>query len=97
MKNCMECNYKFTFKDRLKSTLKGKLKCIDCDSEYREKPSIYSFLYYFLVLFIAIMLQDELKLKNSFLSFIIYMLFTVPILLLFTLVPHGLHKYKKLN
>ncbi|MDK2584563.1 hypothetical protein QOZ83_01705 [Romboutsia sedimentorum] len=97
MKNCIECNYKFTFKDRLKSTLRGRLKCKDCKSEYREKPSIYSFIYTFLVLFIVMMLQSEMKFENSILNMAAYMIVTVPTLLLFSIVPHRLHRYKKIN
>ncbi|MDK2562330.1 hypothetical protein QOZ84_02120 [Romboutsia sedimentorum] len=97
MKNCIECNYKFTFKDRLKSTLRGRLKCKDCKSEYREKPSIYSFIYYFLVLFIVMMLEDEMEFQNSILDMVAYMIVTVPALILFSIVPHRLHRYKKIN
>ena len=96
MKNCIECNYKFTFKDRFKGALKGKIKCSDCKSEYREKPSIYSFIYNFLVLFTAMMLQDKMKFENSILNMAAYIIVTVPILLLFSLVPHRLQRYKKI-
>ena len=97
MKNCTECNYKFTFKDRLKSTSRGKLKCKMCHSVYKEERSIYVFIYNFVVLFVVLMSQSEFKLENPILNFSIYMLFTVTTLMLFHLIPHRLKKYKKVT
>lgn len=97
MKNCTECNYNFTFNDRLKSTLNGKLKCKTCNAVYREQPTIYVFLYYSFIFFTAFLLRDRVKLENIALDFILYMMVLVPILLLFNLIPHKWHRYRRID
>lgn len=52
MINCEECNYKFTFFDRLKSIFTGKLKCKNCSSKYVPRANFTRFLYFFLVIFL---------------------------------------------
>ena len=48
MMSCTECNYKFTFYDRLKNcfSFSGYLKCPKCNSVYEHKHNIYEVIYY---------------------------------------------------
>ncbi len=92
MKSCIVCNYKFTFKDRLKGTNKN-LKCVHCNTSYKSKHTIALFLYNFLIFFVAINLQFEFSMNNKFLEFILFMLIVCPVLLLYHLVPHRFQKY----
>lgn len=80
MKNCVQCNHRFTFYDRLKTlfNLKGYLKCPKCNSVYKPISNIYRAIYYFLVFFISPMIIfNNLTLSNSMLRFILYMLFFI--------------------
>lgn len=100
MKNCVQCNHRFTFYDRLKTlfNLKGYLKCPKCNSVYKPISNIYRAIYYFLVFFISPMIIfNNLTLSNSMLRFILYMLIVTPILLLFDVLPHRWHKYIKMD
>lgn len=51
MENCCECNYKFTFFDRLKGLFTGKIKCRNCFSRYVPRPTFARFLYFFTIIF----------------------------------------------
>ncbi|MBC5996556.1 hypothetical protein EAI30_05580 [Romboutsia ilealis] len=97
MKNCMECDYKFAFSDRLKMTfnLRGSLTCPKCKSVYRDNFNFYRGIYYGLVTFVSMIIFSEVTLSNSTLKSILYMIIVLPILLLFDLMPHRLHKYIK--
>lgn len=99
MRNCTECNHKFTFYDRLKCifNLKGRLKCAECKSIYKPKANIYKGIYYFLVSFVSMNVYGNIELNNYILKSILYMLTIVPILLLFDVLPHRWHKYIQIN
>ena len=58
MKNCMECDYKFAFSDRLKMTfnLRGSLTCPKCKSVYRDNFNFYRGIYYGLVTFVSMII-----------------------------------------
>lgn len=73
MKNCIECNHRFTFYDRLKTifNLRGHLKCPQCNSVYKPKANAYRGIYYFLVTFIAMTVFDKVTL-NNYILYIIY-------------------------
>lgn len=87
MKNCIKCNHKFTFNDRLKSilNLKGYLKCSEWNSVYKSKVKVYRAIYTFLVIVICSMVYDNTILKPNISNFIFIV---VPILLLFDDLPH---------
>lgn len=99
MKNCMECGYNFTFSDRLKMTfnLRGNLTCPECKSVYRDDFNFYRGIYYGLVNFVLMMIFFEIKLSNLTLKIVLYITIYFIILILFELVPHRLHRYKKVD
>lgn len=99
MKNCIECGYKFTFVDRLKIylNLKGNLTCPQCKSVYRDNFNIYRGVYYGLVTFISMMIFFEVNLSNAVLKYILYMTIYLTILILFDVIPHRMHRYKKVD
>lgn len=99
MGDCIECGYKFTFADRLKIffNLKGNLTCPKCKSVYRDNLNFYRGIYYGLVTFVSMMIFFEINLSNVILKGILYMVINFPILSLFDLIPHRLHKYNKVN
>lgn len=99
MKNCIECNHKFTISDRLKSIirLKGYLQCPNCNSKYKTKPTFYGWLYYFLVLIISHKIFTYIELNNSILRYSLYALFVTPILMAYDILPLSWHKYRKLD
>ena len=97
--NCIECGYKFTIVNRLKIylNLKGNLICPQCKSVYRDNFNIYRSIYYGLVTFISMMIYFEVNLSNVVLKGILYMIMYLTILILFDAIPHGLHRYKKVD
>ncbi|WP_411168509.1 TIGR04104 family putative zinc finger protein [Clostridium sp. MB05] len=99
MRNCIECNHKFTFHDRLKSmlNLKGYLKCQQCNSVYKPKPNIYMGIYTGLVVFISIIGFDYVTLSNFKLKLILHIFILILVLSLFYVLPHRWHKYTKIN
>lgn len=99
MKNCIECNHKFTFKDRLKSmsNLKGYLNCPQCNSVYKPEPNLYRGIYYGLVMFILLTVFNYIDFSNYILGLVLIILILVPVLSLFCVLPHRWHKYKKIN
>ncbi|MGX4601730.1 TIGR04104 family putative zinc finger protein [Faecalimicrobium sp. JNUCC 81] len=88
MKNCTECNYKFTLSDRLKGSFFSKLKCKNCNALYKEKNTIYSLIYYSSIVLIFFIVRGRVGLENPTLNFILYMIIAVPIVLLFNFIPH---------
>lgn len=99
MKNCIECNHRFTFSDRLKSVFEKKayLKCPECNSSYKPKVTWYRWIYSFLVFFITLRLWNRVELNSLLLECIIYALIVTPILLLYDVIPHKWNKYTKIN
>lgn len=99
MKECMECGYKFTFSERLKTlfNLKGNITCQKCKSVYREKFNFYRGIYYGLITFVSMMIFFEINLNNNRLNWILYGITNFIILSIFDFIPHRLHKYKKVN
>lgn len=99
MNNCIECGYKFTFVDRLKIylNLKGNLTCPQCKSVYRDNFNIYRGIYNGLVTSIFMMISFKVNLSNNVLKFILYTTIYLIILILFDVIPHRLHRYKKIN
>lgn len=98
MKNCSECNYIFTFRDRLKALFIGHLKCKHCNSSYESKVNIYRGIYIFIVLMSNIFIFNHVIILNDFLTKIILQISIIIITFtLFDLLPHRWHKYKKIN
>lgn len=101
MNNCPECSYNFTYKDRLKScfNLRGRLKCKQCNSIFKENFNIIRGLYYGVVAFVSNMIY--LKFDHYNMSFVLsilsYVIIVTPILILFDLLPHKWHQYKKID
>ncbi|MDV5871275.1 hypothetical protein R2037_019620 [Clostridioides difficile] len=102
MKNCLECKYAFTIKDRFKSIFMGKLRCKKCNTTYRIKSSIYRFVYY-LVIYISIIFASPIfaGYKGTSLSFSTRVLILIFILIFFTiaydLIPHKFQRYTKIK
>lgn len=94
MKNCSECNYTFTFKDRLKSTLVRDLKCKNCNSVYRIESSIYRFIYGCIVMLLLSCISNYIRI---FLGSSIKVLILFIILIVFDLIPHKFQIYTKIN
>lgn len=94
MKNCSECNYTFTFKDRLKSTLVRDLKCKNCNSVYRIESSIYRFIYCCIVMLLLSCISNYIRI---FLGSSIKVLILFIILIVFDLIPHKFQIYTKIN
>lgn len=99
MKNCMECNHKFTCSDRLKTfiDLTGHLKCPKCNSVYTQTFNVYKFIYWMLVYFVSTMIFHKVTLNNYILKAALFMIIVVPIFLLFDILPHRWHRYKKIE
>lgn len=99
MKNCTECNYRFTFKDRLKTSFsfRGRLKCRSCKSIYKPKVNIYRGLYYGFVTFIFMLKMPEVSISNKLWEWMLYMSILWPIYLLFDVLPHRWHRYEKID
>lgn len=99
MKNCIECNHRFTFSDRLKSVFEKKayLKCPECNSGYTPKITVYRGIYDFLVFFITLRLWNRVELNSLLLECILYVLIAIPILSLYDVIPHRWQKYTKIN
>lgn len=95
MKNCIECNYKFTMWDRLKSKIRlfECLQCPNCNSKYKHELTFYRFSYYFL----AFTMCYNIKLNNWLLECILYVMIATIILTVYDVVPHKWHKYKKIS
>lgn len=94
MKNCSECNYTFTFKDRLKSTLLRELKCKNCNSIYRIESSIYRFIYSCIIMLSLSFISNY---ASIFLGSSIKVLILFIILIVFDLIPHKFQIYTKIN
>ncbi|MGL5750188.1 MAG: hypothetical protein ACRCXT_06650, partial [Paraclostridium sp.] len=96
MKNCIKCNHRFTFKDRLKSilNLRGNLKCRACKAIYKPKSNIYRAIYVGIVTFIMMMIFFDINISNNTLKWGIYMVTIFPIYLLFDVLPHRFHRYE---
>ena len=99
MKNCIECNHKFTISDRIKSAIKLNpyLKCQNCNSKYKPEPTFYGWIYNFLVLVISGNISSNIELNNSLLKCSLYVLIVTPILMLYYSLPLSWHKYRKIN
>ncbi|MCC0705244.1 hypothetical protein IC213_19490 [Clostridioides sp. ES-S-0049-02] len=102
MKNCLECNYAFTIKDRFKIIFTGKLSCKKCNTTYRIKNSIYRSIYYLIVYFSIIFASPIFtRYKGISLSFLTRVLILIFILNFFTiaydLIPHKFQKYTKIK
>lgn len=99
MKNCTECNHRFTFYDRLKSffSFKGYLKCPECNSSYKPESSWYRLIYTFLVFYITLGLCNRIELNSFILECILYVLIVTPIIFLYDAIPHRWQKYTKVN
>lgn len=93
----MECNHKFTCSDRLKTfrDLTGDLKCPQCNSVYKPTFNVYKFIYLMLVYFVSTMIFHKVTLNNYILKVTLFMIIVVPIFLLFDILPHRWHRYKK--
>lgn len=98
MKNCTECNYEFTFSDRLREAIsfRPRLKCKKCNSVYKQQYTIYKVIYSSIIIFISLIVFDNIFLTNHILNYTLYILITVPILIIFDLLPHKFQKYEKL-
>ena len=97
MNNCIECNHRFTFSDKLKSAirLKNYLKCPKCNSVYKPEITFCRWIYYFLVILISLRISTNIKLNNFLVKGILCFLIVTPILLLYEVIPHRWHKYRK--
>ena len=99
MKNCMECGYNFAFFDNFKIlfNLRGTLTCPKCKSIYRDNFNFYRGIYYGLVSFVARMIYSEVNLSNHGLKVVLFIITNFSVLILFDIIPHKLHNYKKVN
>jgi hypothetical protein len=102
MRFCEECNSKFSFLDRLKSTPKkyGAVTCTNCNTVYRQKPTIYQSIFNMLVFFIYFYNFDSLKslisfTDNIFIEATIAVVLSNVSVLAFDLIPHIWQKYEK--
>ncbi len=99
MKNCLECNYHFTFIDRLKFLITGKLTCKKCKTTYKIQNTIYRFIYLLVVnlscVFIAPIFAnyEGIDLRWHY-RVIIWIFITVFLITIYDLIPHKLQKYK---
>ena len=99
MRNCIECNHRFSFFDRLKSffSIKGYLRCPECNSSYKPKVTWYRWIYVFLAFYITFGLFNIIELHSFILECILYALIVTPIIFLFDAIPHKGQKYTKVN
>lgn len=99
MRNCIECNHKFTLYDRLKGllNLRGYLKCQQCNSVYKPNQNIYMGIYTGLVIFISINVFDYIILGNFVLDIVLHIFILFIVLSLFYVFPHKRLKYTKIN
>lgn len=100
VRNCTECNHKFTFYDRLKCilSLKEHLKCTECNSIYKSKANVYRGIYTFIILISNMFVFNNIIILNDFMLKIklqiLMIIITFP---LFDLLPHRWHRYEKIN
>lgn len=102
MRNCVECNYHFTFMDRLKILITGKLNCKKCNTTYKIKNNIYRIIYflfiYLLIIFIAPIFAsyEGIDLRWHY-RVLISIFITIFLVIIYDLIPHKFQKYKKLS
>lgn len=98
MRKCIDCNYRFTSKEKAKSglTFRGHLKCPNCDSVYKADGIIRS-TYYSIVILTFFLVKDRVDFLNTFLEYLCGGVVLAGILLLFDVIPHRWQKYKKIK
>lgn len=105
MKNCTECGYEFTLKDRLKSLFRHpfefRLKCQNCETMYKAKRTAHRFFYYFIVFTLSACFQEILRAIDIghrwyIIILTLQIILSLVVLLSYDLVEHKHQKYEKL-
>lgn len=99
MRNCMKCNYKFTYLDGLKASInfKGYLRCPKCNSAYKAENNLYRGIYYISIIFLGMWLYDYMDIENFILKYIIYVIIGVLAILSFDMFFFKWIKYEKVK
>lgn len=99
MKNCIECNHNFTTLERIKGslTLRGHLKCPECNSVYKPEVTFVKFIYVFITVMFAIELSDYIAPNSLLLECIISGFTAFVAFLVYYAIPHRWNLYKKIN
>ncbi|WP_042274492.1 hypothetical protein [[Clostridium] dakarense] len=98
MRNCTQCNNRFTFLDRLKALFNGHLKCTHCNADYEPKINGYRGIYFFVIIMANAFVFNNIIILNDFMLKITLQILTIIITFpLFDLLPHRWHRYEKIN
>ncbi|SHH43185.1 C1 domain-containing protein [Tepidibacter thalassicus] len=98
IKNCTQCNKKFSFYNRLKVLINGYLKCSHCNAIYEPKHNVYRGIYFGIIFIATIIVFNHIIILNNFMLQIklqtLIIIITYP---LFDLLPHRWQRYEKIN
>ena len=99
MRNCMKCNYKFTYLDALKASInfKGYLRCQKCNSAYKAENNLCRGIYYISIFFLDMWLYDYMSIENFILKYIIYAIIVVLAILSFDIFFFKWIEYEKVE
>lgn len=98
MSKCIDCGYEFTSKEKAKAgfSFSGHLKCPKCNSVYKAEGIMRS-IYYFTVIIAFFIITDIVDILNTFLDYLVAGVVLTGILMLFDVIPHRWHKYRKIK
>ena len=98
IKNCTQCNKRFSFYGRLKVFINGHLKCSHCNAIYEPKHHVERGIYFGIILIANIIVFNHFIILNNFMLQIKLQILTIIITYpLFDLVPNRWQRYEKIS
>jgi uncharacterized protein (DUF983 family) len=98
IKNCTQCNKRFSFYNRLKAFISGYLKCSHCNAIYEPKHNIERGIYVSIMFIANIIIFNHIIILNNFMLQIkLQALMTITTFPLFDLLPHRWQRYEKIS
>jgi CXXC-20-CXXC protein len=98
IKNCTQCNKRFSFYNRLKAFINGHLKCSNCNTIYEPKHNVERGIYVGIMFIANIIIFNHIIILNNFMLQIkLQTLMTITTFPLFDLLPHRWQRYEKIS
>lgn len=98
IKNCIQCNKRFSFLNRLKSFTNGNLKCSHCNAVYKPKHNVDRGIYFAIIYIANIIVFNHIIILNNFMLQLKLQILIIFIAYpLFDLLPNRWQRYEKIS